>query len=262
MKEIISEILKNDFLSIGHFHIYTYGLLIAMGLCFALALVPIRKKKYSKINDNYLWMLIYLLICVGFLGAKVFSLMTTLKVAISDGISAWLLSSGFVVYGGILTGVLCGYIYLKRHNQDFLYYADFLIPLIPLIQFFGRLGCSFAGCCYGKKTDASFAITYVYSKIAPLNTPLFPTQFVSAILNLILFIFLLIYEKYKKRYKGQLLYIYLILYSIGRFFIEFFRGDTIRGNWLWFSTSQWIAIFTLLIIFTLPKKEKFYENKK
>lgn len=262
MQEFISEILKNDFITIGNTTIYTYGLLIAIGFCFSLSLIPLRVKKYPKINETYLWVLIYILVFTGFLGAKIFSLITTFKQTRSQGILTWISSSGFVVYGGILVGGLCGYLYLKKVKEDFLYYSDLLIPLIPFIQFFGRLGCLFAGCCYGKTTDSKFAITYIYSKVAPLHIQLFPIQFVSAILNLCLFIVLLIYEKYKKKYKGELLYLYLSLYSIGRFFIEFFRGDTIRGKWLIFSTSQWIAIFILITVFVLIKKEKFYENKK
>lgn len=260
MREFISEILKNELFSIGKFHVYAYGLWIAIGILIGLSFLPYRMKKYNIKDDKIYNFILYLLI-IGFGGAKLLSLLTTIPDIFSNGIIYWLTTSGFVVYGGIISGFIFSLFYFKKQKKDFLFYSDILIPLIPLVQGFGRLGCLFAGCCYGKVTDSNFSITYIESSSAPLNTPLFPSQFVSSILCFLLFFVLLIIEKKKKQVKGELLFDYLILYSIGRFMIEFFRGDSLRGFFLSLSTSQWISIIVFLVTLYFYKKYIKKENK-
>ena len=255
MREIISELLKNELFSIGDIHFYAYGLCIAIGIVLGLTIVPKRLKSYPEIKSD-IYNFILFVILTGFLGAKLLSLITTINRIWEYGFVEWIKYSGLVVYGGIILGTLSAYFYVKKKNENFFYYADFIMPLVALVQGFGRIGCLFAGCCYGKPTDSVFSVTYIYSDNAPLNIPLFPSQLVSALFDIILFVVLLLIDRYAKKYTGQILVNYLIVYSIGRFIIEFFRGDEVRGRFLIFSTSQWISIVLIIISLYLMKRLK------
>ena len=118
-----------------------------------------------------------------------------------------------------------------------------MIPSIALAQGFGRIGCFLAGCCYGKETDSHLSVVFQNSDFAPNHVALIPTQIYSSILDFLHFFILLYVAKHKKA-EGEVAACYLILYSIGRFFLEFFRGDIARGNVGILSTSQFISIFT------------------
>jgi phosphatidylglycerol:prolipoprotein diacylglycerol transferase len=120
------------------------------------------------------------------------------------------------------------------------------MPSIALAQGFGRIGCIFAGCCYGEETKSSFHILFHDSTFAPNNVQLLPTQPISSVLNFINFIALVFISKHVKA-DGQVAGFYLIFYSAGRFIIEFFRGDLERGKVGILTTSQFISIILLVI---------------
>ena len=136
-----------------------------------------------------------------------------------------------------------GWLYCMIKKLKFLEYFDLMMPSIALAQGFGRIGCFLAGCCYGKETSGALAITFTNSDFAPNNVPLIPTQIYSSVLDFVHFLLLLYVAKHKKT-DGQVAACYLIFYSIGRFVIEFFRGDIERGSVGILSTSQFISIFT------------------
>ena len=153
---------------------------------------------------------------------------------------------GSVFYGGLLGGILAGYIFLKKSKWDINLWSDLAAPGIPLFHFFGRIGCFLGGCCFGQ--ECSIGFTYKYSPIPGANGIVrFPIQLVEAGFNLLLFFILDHLLKHNKA-KGRLLCVYLLSYAPMRFIIEFFRGDTIRGIWFGLSTSQWISL--LIILFT------------
>lgn len=150
------------------------------------------------------------------------------------------INSGFVFYGGLIGAILFVTLYSKKSKFNLRKIYNFAIPAIPLFHVFGRLGCLFAGCCYGKVAAWGVHIhTDEYLHI--------PVQLYESIFNLFLFVFLLIREKEKQK-EVNLLSEYLICYSVFRFIIEFFRGDVIRGILLIFSTSQWISIIIFIIV--------------
>jgi phosphatidylglycerol:prolipoprotein diacylglycerol transferase len=155
---------------------------------------------------------------------------------------------GLVFYGGLILGVLVSLWYLKRHDMPVWKTADLLAPSIAIGQSIGRWGCLFAGCCYGKETDAVFGITFTNPRsLAPLEISLHPTQVYLSLNALFIFIFLMILSK-NKVFDGQVLWSYGILYSIGRFLIEYFRGDD-RGFPVeqLLSTSQFVGVFIFLL---------------
>jgi len=154
---------------------------------------------------------------------------------------------GSVFYGGLIGGLIAGYIYIKKKKLDKELFFDIGAVMIPLFHIFGRIGCFLSGCCYG--VESKFGFTYTKSLIEQANgVNRFPIQLVEASYNLILFILLFIFYK-KEKFKGSLIYLYLILYPIGRFIFEFFRGDEYRGFIFGLSTSQFISI--LLLVFSM-----------
>ena len=155
------------------------------------------------------------------------------------------ISDGFVVYGGIIGGILAGCLYCYIKKTDFWKYFDLVMPSVALAQGFGRIGCLLAGCCYGHETNSIFSITFQNSDFAPNHVALIPTQIYSSILDFLHFGILLYIAQHKKK-DGQVAACYLIFYSIGRFVLEFFRGDLIRGSVGMLSTSQFISLFILV----------------
>ena len=164
---------------------------------------------------------------------------------------------GFVFYGGLIGGIIGVFLYAKQFKISFQSLILILIPVVPLIHAIGRIGCLLAGCCYGMEYHGFGAITFEHSSLAPNGVPLFPMQIVESINNVIIFLILLVtYKKFLGTYKTVGLY--LILYSIVRFILEFFRGDLIRGIYFSLSTSQWISIILFIVgtcIFLHKSKE-------
>ena len=138
-------------------------------------------------------------------------------------------------------------IYVKRETKKYSVFADIIAVNIPLFHFFGRIGCFLGGCCFG--IPCEFGFVYTINPIAEANgVTRFPVQLLEAGFNILLFFFL--YHLFKiGKYKNKLIYIYLFVYAIGRFFIEYLRGDAYRGIWFIFSTSQIISIIIILLIF-------------
>lgn len=148
-----------------------------------------------------------------------------------------------MVYGGIIGGVLAALLYCRFKKLNFWDYFDIVLPSVAVAQGFGRIGCFLAGCCYGRETNSFFGIAFTHSDYAPNGVKLLPTQLFSAAGMFLIAGFLFWYAK-KERKKGQVGALYLILYSIGRFIIEFFRDDY-RGAVGFLSTSQFISLFIL-----------------
>ena len=233
--------MKNELLRIGPLTVYGYGFMIAVGILAAWYAAEYRAKKMKLAREHIFYLVIWCVIG-GFAGAKILFWMTEWKTFLENP-GELLTSEGFVVYGGIIGGILTGWIYCKVKKLRFLTYFDLMIPSIALAQGFGRIGCFLAGCCYGKETDSHLSVVFQNSDFAPNHVALIPTQIYSSILDFLHF-FILLYVAKHKTAEGEVAACYLILYSIGRFFLEFFRGDIARGNVGILSTSQFISIFT------------------
>lgn len=237
--------MKNDLFRIGGLTVHGYGLMIAIGILAAYFTVEYRAKKkgleYEKIFNLTIWCALF-----GLLGAKLLYYITILPDIIKDPSIILKPNNGFVVVGGIICGIITGYLYCKKQKWDFMVYFDLAMPSIALAQGFGRIGCFLAGCCYGIETDSKCSITFHHSDYAPNGVALVPTQLISSALDFINCIVLL-YLSRKVKAKGVIAGCYLVFYSVGRFIIEFFRGDLERGSVGCLSTSQFIGIFLFLV---------------
>ena len=245
--------------------IATYGLIIICGIMIGSIVAILYFSKFNKIKrDDTLYSILYGIIGI-VIGAKILYLLTNIQLLIhsQDIVSTFLqmLNGGFVFYGGLIGGILGIFIYAKQFKIEFKPLLLTIVPVIPLVHSIGRIGCLFAGCCYGIEYNGFGAIIFHNSIIAPNEIPLFPTQIVECICNLIIFFILTItYKKFIGTYKTVGLY--CILYSIVRFILEFFRGDLIRGIYLGLSTSQWISILIFILGIIILKYKKYHDLKR
>lgn len=241
--------MKNELFTIGKFTIHGYGLMIAIGIIAAYLLAEYRARK-QELDSNHIFPLLVVGVGFGLVGAKVLYYITILDEIIRNPRIMLNIADGFVVYGGIIAGILAGYIYCRIKKVSFFRYLDLIVPSVALAQGFGRLGCLLAGCCYGVETHGTCAITFTESAFAPNGVPLVPTQPISSIFNFANFAVLcLIASKGVK--PGKVSACYLLFYSVGRFIIEFFRGDLERGAVGVLSTSQFISIFVAVFAVVL-----------
>lgn len=233
----------ND-IHIGPITLHMYGIMIAIGYISAFLISEKRAKKQG-LNQDILYGIFWCAIFGGALGSKLLYYIVNIREVIADPSIILNFQNGWVVYGGIIGGVFSSWVYFKIKKADFVCYLDLVLPAVAIAQGFGRIGCFFAGCCYGRETDSVLGITYWQSNFAPNGVKLVPTQLYSSIGDFAIAFLLMIYAK-KKPAKGRVAAGYCILYSIGRFVIEIFRNDY-RGEFGPLSTSQLISVFILAL---------------
>ena len=243
----------------GFFKIFTYGLLVATGFLVAILLASSRAEKEGLDSQKVLDLCFYVMVSA-LLGARLLYVIVEYRYFLDSPLEIFKFwKGGLVFYGGLILGVLISLWYLKRNQMPMWKTADLLAPSIALGQLIGRWGCFFAGCCFGKKTDVAWGITFTDPRsLAPLEISLHPTQVYLSLNAVFIFIFLMWLSK-RKVFDGQILWSYGILYSIGRFVIEYFRGDD-RGFPVEqvLSTSQFVGVFVFsfsaFMLLTLYRK--------
>lgn len=228
-----------------------YGLCIVIGLVCAASLGLFLCHKKNLDVNNFIIICSYL-IAFGFLGAKILYIIVSIKLInfkeVFSSFKAFneFISSGFVFYGGLLGGFVALIFVKKVHSIDIKDYLQILAPSVALAHAFGRIGCSLAGCCYGKVTSSCFCYIYKNSIAAPNNVRLVPVQ---GIESAFLFIFAILFTILNlKKVKINIFILYVFLYSILRFVLEFFRGDIERGIFMSLSTSQIISAFLFICV--------------
>ncbi len=260
---------------IGNFPINTYGVLLAIGLMLALFVAARLGSRdglpKERIYDLGLWTIIG-----GLVGSKILMFFTEDNVNV---FSLDFLRSGGVYYGGFLGGLIALVFLIRFYKFSFWKVADAFAPGVALGQFFGRQGCFSAGCCWGKPTDLSWGVHFTEAGHENTGVPitdvaggalhLHPTQLYESFAMLAVF-GVLFYLHKRKRFDGQVLIGYMILYPIVRFIIEFFRDDP-RGDLFGLttltglSTSQIISLLVaagaiVFMIYRLRTAKKFEVN--
>jgi phosphatidylglycerol:prolipoprotein diacylglycerol transferase len=231
---------------IGRFPVYTYGVLLAaaylLGLQFALMRARTRNLDPNRVMDLGIWIIISALV-----GAKLLLLVVDFdRYRANPGELFDLFRSGGVFYGGLIAAVVVALWYLRLHRMPMWTVTDVFAPGIALGHVIGRLGCLFAGCCFGRPTDVAWAITFHNNYAAqnagtPLDVPLHPTQLYEAGAELLILLFLLATERRGRTFPGRTFWSYMFLYGVSRFIIEFYRGDP-RGTIGMLSTSQFLSV--------------------
>ena len=247
-------------LEFGIFKIFSYGLLVALGFLGAILLASSRAEEEG-VEPQKIFDLCFYVMLSALLGARLLYVIVEYKYFSSAPLEIFKFwKGGLVFYGGLILGVIVSLLYLKRHQMPVWKTADLLAPSIALGQGIGRWGCFFAGCCYGVKADVPWAISFTDPRsLAPLSISLHPTQIYLSMNALFIFAFLMWLSK-RKIFDGQILWSYGIIYSIGRFAIEYLRGDD-RGFAVeqFLSTSQFVGIFIFILssfmLFALRRKK-------
>jgi len=239
--------MKIDLFHIGPLTIHGYGMMIGLGI-IACVFMGMKRAKIRGLSEEAILDIAIWGVIIGFVGAKFLYVIVEFDRFLQAPLSV-LGSEGFVVYGGIIAGVSAAMVYCKIKKLRFIEYFDLIMPSIALAQGFGRIGCFLAGCCYGRETHSFLGVTFPHGSLAPAGVSLLPTQIFSSLGNFIITGILLWYAK-RVKHAGDVGILYMVLYSVGRFFIEFLRNDD-RGGFLFFTTSQWISIAILMLAFIL-----------
>jgi len=255
--------------SIGGLHIHSYGFMLALGFIVGITIAVREAQRIGMDPEKVLNLIMYILI-FSILGARVFHCIVFYESYIADPLRILKLwEGGLVFFGGFIGGVLISVWYTWRKGMNFWSISDLTIPLVSLGLAFGRIGCLSAGCCYGKAVDAGFLFSMTFtdpSGIGIKDTPLYPTQLLSSLNAFGIFLLLWLIRK-RKQFEGQLLVIYLVIYSITRSLIELLRDDP-RGFVEFFSIqiseSQLVSIGMLplaaVLLIVFPRQQKLRDT--
>lgn len=221
---------------VGDFVLHTYGLFVAVGFLAGLAVAAAAAKRagFSKdlVNDAGLPLL-----AGGLAGARLFYVLFhagEFAGAPGDVFKVW--RGGLMWQGGLLGGVVAGILYFRRKKVPWGTAADVFAPGVALGQAFGRIGCFFAGCCYGAACRWPWAVTFrAPDSLAPQGVPLHPTQLYDAVSNVIIAGLLWAWGRRSgfSAGRGRLAFAYLALASAARLMMEAFRDDArgVLGSW-------------------------------
>jgi len=233
--------------SLGPLTIYSYGVLLAAAYLIGLGMA-VRRARAAGLDGNRVLDLGIWVIIAALVGAKALLFVVDFR----QFTSSWtefttLLRSGGVFYGGLIAAVVVCIYQLRKHRLPLWTSGDLFAPGIALGYMVGRLGCLMAGCCYGRPTDVSWAITFTDPAAnlnvgTPLNVPLHPTQLYESVAGLVIFGILMAFERRGRQFPGRTFWMFVLLYSISRFVIEFYRGDDRGFVFNAVSTSQAISI--------------------
>jgi phosphatidylglycerol:prolipoprotein diacylglycerol transferase len=235
-------------LQLGPITLRTYGALVVLAFLAALRVArsaaPLRG-----VQEGFLLDLVAILIITGLLGARLFYVFLNASYFLVhplEIVKIW--EGGLVFYGGFFTAAVAGVLFSSRRHVRVGKVADCLAPALALGQAIGRLGCFFAGCCYGKPTALPWAVMFKDpASLAPLSIDLHPTQIYESLGDLIIATILWIQLVRRPHSKGEIFWLYVLLYGILRFAVEFLRGDdrgpTVGGLY----PSQLISLVAVLV---------------
>ncbi|MFQ6617953.1 MAG: prolipoprotein diacylglyceryl transferase [Fidelibacterota bacterium] len=239
-------------IKIGSFTIHTYGVLHALSFIAGYIIARIEAKK-AGIDQQHIGTLLFHIIIWSIIGSRIFSV-------IFDGNLNWYLKNpheifmiwkgGLTYYGGFIFSIFVVLWYIRKYKLPGWELTDTLVIGLPLAIAIARLGCLASGDSYGKPTALPWAITFTDPHaMAPVGIPLHPAQLYSFLTNILIFGVMWIW-KGRKRFSGELFFIFLILYGITRSLVEIFRDDP-RGVYFggFISTSQIISL--IIVIFAI-----------
>jgi len=238
---------------LGPLTVHTYGILLAAAYLAGMAVVSAEARRVGAERERVMdWMF------WGIIGALAGARLLYVAINASyylhhpgEIVAVW--NGGLVFYGGVGGGLVASLLYLLPRHLPAWQYADLVAPAVALGQGIGRWGCFAAGCCYGKPTDLPWAIHFHDpNSLAPTGAGLHPTQLYDSVAGLTLFAILWAFRRHK-RFDGQVMLLYLALYSVARATVELFRGDGERGLLLHghLSTSQLISVAVVVATLVL-----------
>lgn len=271
-------------LQIGSFTLPSYGVMIMLGVitCVWMAL---RRARSLGINPDHIYDLAFWSLISGFLGARFLFIIVNFRDFLADPVSMIFSRSGFVFLGGLLGAIPVVFYVIKKKNLEKWDVGDIAGPSVLLAHAFGRIGCFLAGCCYGgvcppdsplsflairfpvfrnEAGEVEYSMSFyehheagLIDALANHSAPVYPSQLFESFANLFI-MFVLLFVWRRRGFQGQIFALYLMLYGVVRFLLEYVRGDAERGIYLGMSTSQYIALGLITagaIIYALRKNK-------
>lgn len=234
---------------IGQFTVYSYGLMLVIAFIVSSSLAGIKARK-ENLNPNDIFNLVFIVFIFGILGARIFYISYNLAYYLKNPRQIIMFQyGGLSWFGGLIAGFISGVVYLKNKKLPIYKVLDLIAPFLALGQAIGRIGCLLNGCCYGRESE--FGIYFpVHDKV------LIPTQIYSSLILVLIFITLRFLQE-RPHKEGKVFFIYLLLYSVKRFFIEFFRADNpivFAGLTLFQIIS--IITFFIALLFLIRRKNR------
>lgn len=261
-----------------NFSIPMFGVMAVIAFLIGFYIVRREAKKedipMQKIESLAFWILIGVLI-----GGRIWYVLemwSYYRQNVGEIFKFW--EGGLVFYGGFIGGFIGALLYLKISKLDFSKTSDIFALALPIVLAIGRIGCFLNGCCFGKETKSFIGVCYPKRWFPPAyisqldrhlinlgaekSLPVIPTQLISSFLLLIIFVLIFSLRK-KKPYNGFLFHLFLGLYGIKRFSIDFFRHY--EGNALIFKVltlSQILSIILIILSVVLITLNIFKIKKK
>jgi phosphatidylglycerol---prolipoprotein diacylglyceryl transferase len=242
------------------FHIYFYGILIMTGV-IAAAFLSQAEAKRCGINPDHIWDVLFWVVLSGIVGARIWHILTPPPSMVAQGITTKyylthpldminIRNGGLGIFGAIIGGILALWIYCRSKKLSFLSLADTVIPGVALAQAIGRWGNYFNQEVYGKPTSLPWKIYIDLNRRVDgyqnyeFFHPLFLYESLWNVLNMALLLWMgRRLEKWLK--PGDLFYFYVIMYSFGRFWLEFLRVDSSLVSGI--NINQWMMLGVALI---------------
>jgi phosphatidylglycerol:prolipoprotein diacylglycerol transferase len=215
-------------LELGPLKIHAYGAMLAVAFVVGMWLASREARRLGEdpeqVSNISFWIILSAIV-----GSRLFHVVVfwheLAEPRLLSAFKIW--EGGLVYYGGLLFAVTASVVYCRVKNFDFWQMGDIIAPSIALGLVFGRLGCTLVGCCFGKVCPEDFwgALVFPPQTIGLPGVPLYPTQPAEALGCLLIFAFLWTVLRHRRTFRGQVLFSFLVLYSVLRFILEFWRAD-------------------------------------
>lgn len=240
---------------LGLFRVYSYGVLIALGGVLSVRFWLRRREAMGIKKEEDFWLLVNALLVGGFLGGRVLYMFEYTRPFSADFWDAALsLSRGFSVLGAFLGVLAAVWWFSRRVGAPTARVFDFVCAAAPVWHAFGRLGCFMAGCCFGRPTDLPWGVSFTDPRSMVdadlLGKHLHPTQLYEAGGDLLIaaFLYTIVLPAVEKKRQpaGTVAAAYFVLYSLLRFGVEFYRGDTVATPVMGLTAGQMLSVLLIL----------------
>ncbi len=212
-----------ELFSFGPIHLHSYGLLVAIGVASAIYFVK-RNAQIQGLKPDLVIDIATVVVLVSFLAARLFYVALYFEYFLKAPLEIFMIwKGGLVLYGGWLGGLLTFYLFALSKQISFLRLLDLFVPAIAVAQGFGRVGCFLNGCCYGTETELPWGIKYAFLAAKVHPTQLYESLFCFALAGFLFWI------TSKQPKPGVISGFHFLFYGVGRFFLEFIRGDQSRS---------------------------------
>jgi len=252
---------------VGDFPIRAYGLILSLSIILATGVAYFLAKQDGRWHNHIVDIGIYSGVA-GVVGARLWDVFFFDWAYYSHHLSEifYVWQGGMAIQGGIVFGVGAGIIYARRHKIDILALADIVAPAIILGQAIGRCANLLNGDAFGAPTGGNFGIIYPETTLAYHTygaQPLWPAEVWEGQIDFVIFALLLIFRAFPHA-KGQAFSLYIMLYSLARFGLEFLRGDYATPVFLSFTSAQTTSLvaFILALIFFIYCQITYSRQKK